>query len=83
MGPVPGRAQVERSRSQSDIRLDQNEDRMSTIIARYRILGVLVIFSLGAILAGCSGYSGDPGAERSQQQSEELQDRIKTTQVDR
>ena len=56
---------------------------MSTIIARYRILGVLVIFSLASILAGCSGYSGDPGADRSQQQSQELQNRIKTTQVDR
>ncbi len=56
---------------------------MSTIIARYRILGVLVIFSLASILAGCSGYSGDPGADRSQQQSQELQNRIKTTQIDR
>ena len=56
---------------------------MSAIIARYRILGMVVIFSLGSILAGCSPYTGDPGAKRSQQQSKELQNRISTTQIDR
>ena len=56
---------------------------MSAIIARYRILGALVIFSLATILAGCSAYTGDQGANRTQQQSEELQDRINSTQIDR
>ncbi len=60
-----------------------NEDRMSAIIARYRILGMVVIFSLGTILTGCSPSAGDPGAKRSQQQSKELQNRISTTHIDR
>jgi hypothetical protein len=42
-----------------------------------------VVFTLGVVVAGCSPYQGDSGAKRSQQQSEELQNRIKTTQADR
>ncbi len=60
-----------------------NEDRMSATFARYRILGIVVIFSLGTMLAACSGDMDDPGAKRSQQQSKELQNRISTTQIDR
>lgn len=60
-----------------------NESRMSAILARSRILGVVLILSLGTVIAGCSGDRSDPGAKRSQQQSEVLQERIKTTQVDR
>ena len=56
---------------------------MSAISTCYRILGILVIFSLGTLLAGCSGEMSDPGAKRSQHQSEELRARINTTQVDR
>jgi hypothetical protein len=56
---------------------------MSAKLARYRILGMAVMFSLATMLAGCSGDTGDPGAKRSQQQSEALQDRIRTTQTDR
>jgi hypothetical protein len=56
---------------------------MSELSARFRVLATALIISLGVILAGCSGGGGDPGAERSQQQSEQLQDRIKTTQIDR
>ncbi len=61
----------------------KNEDRGSVKFAHYRILAAVMIFSLGTILAGCSPYDGDPGANRSQQQSEELRDRINTTQIDR
>lgn len=56
---------------------------MSAILARNRILGVVLILGLGTVIAGCSGDRSDPGAKRSQQQSEVLQNRIKTTQVDR
>jgi hypothetical protein len=56
---------------------------MSATIACYRALAIVVVFILGAIVAGCSSYQGDAGAKRTQQQSEELQNRIKTTQVDR
>ncbi|GMQ96069.1 MAG: hypothetical protein BMS9Abin14_568 [Gammaproteobacteria bacterium] len=56
---------------------------MSAIIARYRILGTVLILSLGTILAGCTGYENDPGAKRTQQQSDVLRDRINTTQNDR
>jgi outer membrane biogenesis lipoprotein LolB len=42
-----------------------------------------VLFSAGALLTGCSSDTGDRGADRTQQQSEQLQDRIKTTQIDR
>lgn len=66
-----------------DVVTYENEDRMSATIARYRILGTVVIFSLGLMLAGCSGNAGDPGAERSQQQSKELRDRVNSTQIDR
>ena len=61
----------------------KNEDRKSVKFAHYRILAALVIFSLGTILAGCSGDAGDSGVKRSQQQTEELRDRINTTQIDR
>jgi hypothetical protein len=61
----------------------KNEDRGSVKFAHYRILAALVIFSLGTILAGCFGDAGDPGVKRSQQQTEELRDRINTTQIDR
>jgi hypothetical protein len=63
--------------------LIKNEERMSAKFAHYRILGIVVIFSLGTILAGCSPYAGDAGAQRTQQQTEELRDRINTTQIDR
>ena len=56
---------------------------MSQFFAHFRILAVTVVFSVGAMVAGCSGGAGDPGADRSQQQSKQLQDRINTTQVDR
>ena len=56
---------------------------MSEICARFRFLALVAVFSVGAIVAGCTGDSGDRGADRSQQQSEKLQDRIKTTQIDR
>ena len=56
---------------------------MSEFIARFRVLAAAVVFSASALVAGCSGDGGDPGADRSQQQSEQLQDRIKTTQIDR
>jgi hypothetical protein len=60
-----------------------SENRMSEFTARYRLLAVAVTFSLSTLLAGCGQYAGDAGAKRSQQQSKELQDRIRTTQVDR
>lgn len=60
-----------------------DEDRMKATNTRFRILGLIVTFSLGTLLIGCSPYGGDAGAERSQQQSEVLQDRIKSTQIDR
>jgi hypothetical protein len=56
---------------------------MFELSARFRTLTTVLIFSAGVILAGCSGGGGDPGADRSQQQSEQLQNRIKTTQIDR
>jgi len=56
---------------------------MSQFFAHFRILAATVVFSVGVMLAGCSGGTGDPGADRSQQQSKQLQDRINTTQVDR
>ncbi len=56
---------------------------MTELYARFRILATALIFSAGIIVAGCSGDTGDPGADRSQQQSEQLQNRIKTTQIDR
>ncbi len=56
---------------------------MSVKFAHYRILAALVFFSMGTILAGCSPYDGDSGAKRSQQQAEELRNRINTTQIDR
>jgi hypothetical protein len=61
----------------------ENEDRMSVKFARIRILAVVVVFATGAIVAGCSGGKIDEGAKRTQQQSEELQNRIMTTQIDR
>ena len=51
--------------------------------AHCRILAAVVVLSLGTILAGCSAYEGDPGAKRTQQQTEELRSRITTTQIDR
>lgn len=56
---------------------------MSSVPAHCRILGAVAIIALVALGVGCSRYQGDAGATRSQQQSEELQNRIKTTQVDR
>lgn len=56
---------------------------MSGFSVRFRVFAVAVVFSAGALLAGCSGDTGDPGADRTQQQSEQLQNRIKTTQIDR
>lgn len=44
---------------------------------------MVVVFSMSAIVTGCSRDKGDAGAKRSQQQSEQLQNRIKTTQIDR
>ena len=56
---------------------------MSATLARNRILGMVLLMALGVVISGCSGDTGDPGAKRTQQQSEQLQNRIKTTQVDR
>ena len=56
---------------------------MSGFFIRIQVLAVAVVLSAGALLAGCSGDMGDPGADRTQQQSEQLQNRIKTTQIDR
>ena len=55
---------------------------MSVNFSSIRVYGLAIAMSLGALLAGC-GQSSDPGAERSQQQSEQLRDRINTTQIDR
>jgi len=77
------KAQADDTRPLSGMNSYKNEDRMSAKFARYRILAMVVVFSLGTILAGCSPYAGDPGAKRSQQQTEELRDRINTTQIDR
>ena len=60
-----------------------SEGRMSAASSRFRLLVTVAILSLGATLAGCTGSGGDPGADRSQQQSQELRDRISTTQTDR
>ena len=38
---------------------------------------------VGVILSGCGRYTADSGADRTQKQSEELRNRINTTQVDR
>ena len=56
---------------------------MSGLYARFRILAMAAVFSVGGLVAGCSEYAGDAGADRTQQQSEQLQKRIKTTQIDR
>ena len=56
---------------------------MSTKLARNRILELLLIVSFGAVLASCTGGKPDENKQRSQQQSEELRDRIMTTQIDR
>ena len=56
---------------------------MSAPFTRIRILAVAAIVVLGATLSGCTGGGGDAGADRSQQQSEELRDRLNTTQIDR
>jgi len=56
---------------------------MSEFCVRFRVLAMAVVFSAGALLAGCSSDTGDRGADRTQQQSEQLQDRVKTTQIDR
>ena len=56
---------------------------MSEKSSRKRLLELLVIASLGAVLAACTGGGLDEDKQRSQQQSEELRDRIMTTQVDR
>ena len=56
---------------------------MSGFFLRTRVLAVAVGFSASALLAGCSGDMGDPGADRTQQQSKQLQNRINTTQIDR
>jgi hypothetical protein len=76
-------AQAGYTRPLSGMNSYKNEDRMSATFARYRILAMVVVFSLSTILAGCSPYTGDPGAKRSQQQTEELRNRINTTQIDR
>lgn len=57
--------------------------RMSAKFARNRVLALLLIASIGAVLAACSGGKPDENKQRSQQQSEELRDRIMTTQIDR
>ncbi len=77
------KAQAGYTRPLSGMNSYKNEDRMSATFARYRLLAIVVVFSLGTILAGCSPYAGDPGAKRSQQQTEELRNRINTTQIDR
>ena len=57
---------------------------MSVTFARIRMLAVVVVFAVGSMVAGCSGGGKmDAGAKRTQQQSEELQNRIMTTQIDR
>ena len=56
---------------------------MSEFYARFRILAMAVVFSVGTLVAGCSEYEGDAGADRTEQQSGQLQNRIKTTQIDR
>lgn len=57
---------------------------MSVTFARIRFLAVVVVFAAGSMVAGCSGGGKmDAGAKRTQQQSEELQNRIMTTQIDR
>lgn len=63
--------------------LNKNEDRMLATFARIRILAIAAVFSIGAGVTGCSDYKVDDGAKRTQQQSEELDNRIMTTQIDR
>lgn len=62
---------------------EEDEDRMPAMSVRCRILGAAAIIALLAFTGACSRYQGDAGANRTQKQSEELQNRIKTTQVDR
>lgn len=57
---------------------------MSVIFARFRALAIVAVFAISSMVAGCSnGGKVDEGAKRTQQQSEELQNRIMTTQIDR
>ena len=57
---------------------------MSVIFARFRALAIVAVFATSSMVAGCSsGGKVDEGAKRTQQQSEELQNRIMTTQIDR
>ena len=56
---------------------------MSATFAHFRILAIAAVLSIGASVAGCSEYKVDDGAKRTQQQSEELDNRIMTTQIDR
>jgi hypothetical protein len=80
---VHGRPLAGGGPSLSDACLNENENRMSKFTVRLQLLGMVVILCLGALLAGCSRYTGDAGADRSRQQSQELRERIRTTQVDR
>lgn len=56
---------------------------MSAASKPIRILALAALLALGVNLTGCTSYSGDEGAERTQEQSEMLRDRISTTQIDR
>jgi len=56
---------------------------MLATFTRIRILAIAAVFSIGASVTGCSDYKADDGAKRTQQQSEELDNRIMTTQIDR
>jgi hypothetical protein len=56
---------------------------MSRIRLRFSNLGVALLFALSTLAGGCTSYSGDAGAKRSDQQSEQLRERGSTTQIDR
>jgi len=44
---------------------------------------MLIIFSMSAVVTGCSSKKLEAAEKRSQEQSAELQNRIMTTQIDR
>lgn len=56
---------------------------MSAALSRFRVLAIAAVLSAGTLLGACSSYSGDSGADRSEQQSQDLRNRITTTQIDR
>ena len=56
---------------------------MSNNLSPLRALGIALVFSMATVLAGCDGYTGDAGAERTEQESQMLRDRLRQVQADR